>query len=99
MDGKVDWKSIEELRANYRQGTYSEEFYNKILDYLIGQNILSSKADENFSLVTQGNLNIGPEYSLGAMYFTREDDAREYKKTRYGNAQYPISIHKISVKE
>ncbi len=93
----VDWENIEKLRKNEREGTYSEEFYRKILAYLARLNILSNKADGNFFLSGNGGFNLGPDYFFSQTFFTREEDVREYKRVRYNNTHYPVIIWKISV--
>lgn len=97
-DGVVDWENIEKLREDMRKGTYTEEFYNEILEHLLDFGIFSSNPNGNFILAHSSGLNLNPSF-FSHIYFTKEEDAKKHKTTRYGRAQYPVSIWKISVIE
>ena len=65
----------------------------KVWGILLKGGILSVKADGNY-LISGAGVAINPRDGFNILYFTKEEDAREYVDLEYRGAWYDISIAK-----
>ncbi|MFW9853176.1 MAG: hypothetical protein ACFFDS_09545 [Candidatus Thorarchaeota archaeon] len=98
----VDWRLFIE-KQDYRQGTRSQEEYDKMVDELLKSNILSLEPEGNYCLIGC-SIVVSPRHSRlwrPILYFTRRSDAKDYAKLKFSKAQYGVDIHKVeeTVKE
>ena len=96
MKKKVNWQSFID-KENYRQGTHSQEIYDKEVEKLVDAGILSYSPENNFVLMGCGVV-VSPCSShlwKPVLYFTRKKDAIKYAELEYGNAQYNVFVEKI----
>jgi hypothetical protein len=86
----VDWEEIEKLKENQHVKR------TEILKGLEKLHILTYGSKDNYGLIGAG-VEINPssvDGLSGRNYFTREQDARDYKNTVFKNVQYSINIVK-----
>jgi hypothetical protein len=83
-DGKpvVDWKFIH------------TGFKREICDHLLNIGILSGKTSGNYGLVAQGGL-LNPSLGSIILYFTREEDAKNYREASVEKPVYKINLVKF----
>ena len=95
----VDWNSIRKLTSG-REGSYNESLHEKILKHLQEMKILSVKQNHNYELTGCG-LCLNPSLGNGIvnLYFTREQDAREYKRVNFNGSMYHVGIRRVEVVE
>jgi len=90
-DISVDWEEIKIL-IDKNRGDCPEE----VLSYLEKVGILSSMDVGNYSITAMSGYSVlNPVRKGFFLYFTRENDAEEYKKANYKDAQYPIHIFQV----
>jgi len=90
-DISVDWEGIKRLTDRNR-GCCPEE----VLSYLEKVGILSFMDVGNYSVTAMSGYSIlNPVRNGFFLYFTREKDAKKYKKYNYKDAQYHIDISKV----
>ncbi len=91
----IDWNGFVELE-NYKTGTLSQTFYDKMVDKLIKEGVLSLEETNNYFLST-GSITVSPRHSRmwrSVLYFNKRKDAEEYAKIKYSGALFHVSVHK-----
>jgi hypothetical protein len=88
-DGKVkiDWKFFSEA--------YWHERDSHLIRILQDMGIFSYKAEGNWELVSVGVCWLGPVKTGGPLYFTREEDIKEFARLNYATVLYRWQIRQI----
>lgn len=106
----VNWKGIQGIETFPFINADFDELYRNILDHLGRAGILSKSSDGNYGLfLGECFLCLNPPRGRfpgegGTLFFTREQDVREYRDIRYGDrdfeykgVRHPVLIIKTEV--
>jgi len=91
---RVDWKKLLEMKQSRGGDDYPQE-WSDVLYYLEIKQVLTPEFKGGSFFLVGCGMDISPVDGSGKYHFTRREDAEEYKKYEYGNAQYSVKIARL----
>ncbi|MBU1136668.1 MAG: hypothetical protein ABIG37_03070 [Nanoarchaeota archaeon] len=92
----VNWEALEDSRFDCSKGRgYYSRINSELIEFLREKKFLIPGEPTGAYAVYGTGVNIGPLISGRIFSFSREEDARKYKNTRWKNATFGIKVHLI----